>query len=178
VSDVGQRGEIYWSPRAQRFYETGRRGAVSREQAIPSLSYDQEINRFRDTRGRLVPDRVLGAVPVDVTRFTARDAQGRSFISTEFVDRVVSRENAVRRVLAGNEQVVIRTVVRTPDGKVFTTVVSSKLGRSVDMEYLEQQANKRASAEARNRGYDISTPEVSQSTVTRDVIVRKVNVFK
>lgn len=169
-------GEIYWSPRAKRFYQQGRRGAVSNEKGLPTLRYDSQRGQWRDQRGRFVPDTVLAPVVKRVHRFTARDEQNRPFISTEFHDRLTSRQQVTRQALKGNQQVVVRTVVKGPDGRLHITYTTSKLGERININALDDKANRHASANLRSKGMDISTPAVEGATVSRSYHKRTVNV--
>jgi hypothetical protein len=68
--------EIYYSPRAGRFYQEGHRGAVSRESAVASLLFDADAGRFRDMRGRLIDTEVLEPPGRRVQRIAGLDAEG------------------------------------------------------------------------------------------------------
>ena len=69
---------------------------------------------------------------------------------------------------------VVRTVVRTPDGQVHISYYSSKLGARVSREYYDDRANQRASGELRGKGYEIGTNQVGNATVTRSYEIRTV----
>jgi hypothetical protein len=46
----------------------------------------------------------------------------------------------------------------------------------VDLDFLRQNAAKKASADLRDEGYDIDTPTVGSATRGQSMVVRKVNV--
>lgn len=174
----GSEGQVYWSSRAGRFYQEGRRGAVSREQAARFLEYDAEVGRYRDARGRFVPIDQIGPPVSARHQFITRDAQGRPFIRAEFNDRLIDRDQAVQGRLASNQMVQIRVVVRTADNKVHVSYVTSKLGGRPNIQDLELAAARKARADLVNKGYQITTNDVSQRTVRSDYIRRTVEVRK
>jgi hypothetical protein len=172
----GSEGQVYWSSRAQRFYQEGRRGAVSREQAARFLEYDAEAGRYRDPRGRFVPADLLGPPVSARHQFVTRDDQGRPFIRAEFNDRLIDRTAAVQERLGSNQMVQVRIVVRTPDNKVHVSYVTSKLGGRPNIQDLELAATRKARADLVNKGYDLTTNDVNNSTVRTDYIRRNVEV--
>lgn len=169
-------GKVYWSSLANRFYQEGRRGAVSRENAVPTLRFNRETRIWHDQRDGAVPNKALGLPDRLVRRFLAHDKQGRPFVSTEFVDKITTRPSVEGTQQPGNQMVVIRTVVRTPDGKAHVSYTSSKLGARINMNNLEKLANKRAAGQLRGKGYDIATNEIENKTITREYITRTVKV--
>ena len=175
---MAEPGEVYWSTRANQYYQAGRRGAVSRAEGARFIEYNPRLNEYYDVRGNKVASAFLEAVDRKVRRFVAHDVQGRPFLSTEFVDRSVSRQTAVQATYEGNQMVVVRTVVVTPDGKVHISYVSSPTGRTPDMQDLELKANARMKAELQDKGYKFSTNEIPGMTVSRGYIRRTVNVVK
>lgn len=168
--------EIYYSPRADRFYQVGRSGAVSREAAIPTLRYDEDALRWRDQRGRLVPEDQLLPVERRVQRISGLDPEGRPFIKTVMADQVISEEAAVNQKLAANEQLVVRITVRTDDGVGHVFSVSSKLGGRQTPSDLVELAKRRARAELKNQNYDIDTPTVSGATINVSYLKREVAI--
>ncbi len=172
----GPEGEIYYSPRADRFYQAGRRGAVSRESALPSLRYDPDAGRFRDQRGRLIDDELLTPVDRRVQSIAGLDAEGRPFIKTVMVDDKLTQEAARNTKLAGNEQIVVRIVVKTEDGIAHSFSVSSQLGKTPDLDALEELATRRARAILKDQKYDIDTPTVSGATINVSYLRRRVAV--
>jgi len=173
-----QPGAVFWSPRAQRFYQEGRRGALSREKAVDFLEYNPDKVAFVDQRGRSVPDKVLGPVASKVTPFVARDNQGRPFLSAQFVDRLITRSEASQFSPESNQQVMVRIVVKTADNKAHVFSASSSIGRRPNMEDLTIRANSRAAGGLREKGYEIPTHKIGEMTVRRDYIVRTVRVLK
>ena len=169
----GDGGPIYWSPAASQFYQSGRRGAVSREQALPRLRQD-DAGRWRDELGRFVPNRAVTPPQLQVRRFIALDDQQRPYISAQFTDKLTSREAYENIRLDGNQMLVTRTVVRTPDGKGHVMYASTKLGARVDTTALNDVANRRASGDLRNKGYDLSTNQVGNLTTSREYLIRTV----
>jgi len=170
-------GRIYWSARARRFYQEGRAGAVSHFNAIPTLTLREGEATWRDQSGRFVERRaVLEAQPFTI-RFTGRDAQGRPFLATEFVDRPVGQSEIAGRQLASNQQVVVRTVIVTPDGVTHVSTTSSLKGTRVDLDFLNDQANKKAADELMTKGYPIRTNDVGTYTKARTYAVRDINIL-
>jgi hypothetical protein len=169
-------GEIYYSPRADRFYQEGRRGAVSREAATPSLRYDPDEGRFRDQRGRLIDNALLNPAERRVQRISGLDAQGRPFIRTVMTDERLAEAAARNLRLAGNEQVIVRVVARLPDGRAVVGEASSKLGRTPDLAALEEQAKRNARWNAGLAGAEIDTPTIAGGTVNVSYVKRKVAV--
>jgi hypothetical protein len=62
-------------------------------------------------------------------------------------------------------------VIRTPDGRLFIINSSTKLGQRVSVGALDERANRQASAQLRDAGYNISTGQVSAYTVRREYLV-------
>lgn len=173
----GIEGEVYWSPRAERFYQRGRRGALSNERALRYLDYDAELGRFRDQRGRLAPDTVFAPQEYRYQRFVGRDDEGRPFIKTVISDKLLTEQEARNTALAGNEQMVCRITVRLPNGQVRTYYTSSFLGGRVSLAQLEEQAKRNArGALEREEGLDLDTPTISGGTFRVDFIRRSVRV--
>jgi hypothetical protein len=169
-------GEVYYSPRAGQFYQEGRRGAVSREAAMPSLRYDPDASRFRDQRGRLIDNELLNPADKRVQRISGLDAEGRPFIKTVMTDTKIEEAAARNLKLAGNEQVIVRVVARLPDGTAVTGEASSKLGKSVSLDALEEQAKRNARWKAGAAGNDIDTPTIAGNTLNVSYIKRRVAV--
>lgn len=171
----GEPGRIYWSKGGQRFYQEGRRGAVGREQAIGHLSRDAR-GRLRDEKQQFVPDASIATPQSRVRRFVGHDAQGRPFITSEFRDRLTTREAYADSKLPANQMLVVRTVIHTPDGKVRVSYSSSAKGARINADRLDDLANKRTAGQLRGKGYEISTGDIGKYTLKRDYILRTVNV--
>jgi len=171
-------GAVFWSPLAQRFYQEGRRGALSGEKAIERLEFNPAKKAFVDERGRSVPDKVLQAVERRVTSFLARDAKGRPFMASQFVDKKITRSQASQLSPNSNQQVMVRVVVRTADGKAHVFYTSSSLGRRPNMEDLTLKANARAAGGLREKGYKIPTNKIGEMTLIREYIIRTVRVIR
>lgn len=170
-------GEVYWSPRAERFYQIGRRGALSNERGLRSLEYDPEAARFRDQRGRIVPDAVFGPLSVRYQRFVGRDEEGRPFIRTIISDKWISEAEARATDLARNEQLVCRITVRLPNGQVRTYYTSSYLGGRANLAQLEEQAKRNARGLLeREEDLEVDTPTIAGGTFRVDFIKRTVRV--
>ena len=105
-------GEVYWSPRAERFYQRGRRGALSNERALRYLEYDEEANGFRDQRGRLVPDSVFAPQEYRYQRFVGRDAEDRPFVKTVISDKLLTEAEARNTALARTVEPCLALVLR------------------------------------------------------------------
>lgn len=170
-------GEVYWSERAQRYYQTGRRGALSNERGLRTLLWDEEAARFRDRRGRLVPERALSVPLTRTQQFIGNDAEGRPFIKTVISDRTLSELDARTTQLAGNEQMLVRITVRLPNGTVRTFYTSSFLGGRVNLAQLEAQAKRNARGQLeREEGLDLDTPTIAGGTFKVDYVKRTVRV--
>jgi hypothetical protein len=169
-------GEIYWSARAQRFYQEGHRGAVSRETAIPSLRYDDDAGRFRDQKGRLIDNELLNPTDRHVQRITGLDAQGRPFIRTVLTDNKLEEAAARNETLAGNEQIIVRIVAKLPDGSAVIGEASSKLGKGFSLDHLVEQAKRNARGKAGDVGTGVDTPYIGANTLNVSYIKRRVAI--
>jgi len=173
-----QPGEVFYSERSGQFYQVGRRGALSRESASAFIEYSPRLDRYVDNRGRFVPNEKLLPPEAQVRRFIARDVQGRPFLSTEFRDRSITETQLTQAEYKGNQMAVVRTVVVTADGKVHVSYAATKLGRTPNVQALETQARKKAAAELRDQGYDVTTHQVGNLTAATTYIQRTVRVAK
>jgi hypothetical protein len=169
-------GEIYYSPRAARFYQVGRRGAVKNETAYGTLRYDEDAGRFRDQRGRLLDNELLAPRATVTQRWIGRDAEGNAMVRTTMRDVAVDETAARNAQLARNQQLVARVVVRTDDGRVHVYYASTKLGGRQSLDQLAEQAKRNARGDLKSRGYDIDTPTVSGNTMRVDYVKRTVSV--
>jgi len=170
--------EIYWSAKSRRFY-SGKSGQfVSREQAIKTLEYDAERNRFVDLRGRSVPVEALRMSARSLTRGLGRDRIGRPFLQTEFTDRRVTEQVAKQYRYKPDEQVNCRYVVKTDDGKVHSIPFSGKMGKQVNMEDFKRRARGHARKYLEDKGYKIDSPTLKRITVHLDFAIRRVKVVK
>jgi len=173
-----QPGEVFYSERSGQFYQGGRRGALSRESASAFIEYNPRLDRYVDNRGRFVPNEKLLPPETQVRRFVARDVQGRPFLSTEFRDKVITQEQMTQADYKGNQMAVVRTVVRTADGKVHISYAATKLGRTPNVQGLELQSRKKIAAELRDEGYDVSTHQIGNLTAAVTYVQRTVRVVK
>lgn len=176
------RGDIYYSPRAKRFYQEGRRGAVSRDFGVRSLRYDPESDIFVDSRGRTIDKSLLGTETRSTQRFTAQDESGRVFVSAETRSRAISEQQAKAIRLNSNQDITVRTVVTTPDGRTHVFTRSYGFGKNIDPAEAKELAAKQARAALLNtkgadgKNYQLSTPTVKNRTVRQDFYVRTVYV--
>lgn len=169
-------GRVTYSRRSGRFYQEGRRGALSREAATPFLEYDREADRWRDQRGGFVPEAQLGPPETKVQRFIRHDEEGRPFLQSSLTYRRIERSEAVQERLQGNQQITIRTVVTTEDGKTWVDEVSSKLGGRPDITDLEALASRKMRAKLVDEGYTVTTHDVDRLTKRRDYQRRTISV--
>lgn len=169
----GEPGRIYWSAAGQRFYQEGRRGAVARRDALGALRIDAQ-GRIRDQLGRFVPDAALAPPPRQIRRFINYDEQGRPFVTASIRETLTTREAYADSLLASNQQLTVRTVVRTPDGRAFVTYTSSRLGGRINMDRLDEQADRVAAGDLYGRGYSVATPSVGNITVRRDYLIQEI----
>lgn len=140
-------GRIFWSGRAQRFYQEGRRGAVSATEAADYLRYNPGASRFVDQRNQFVPNVSVAPRPVKVTQILGRDEAGQAFLRTEIQHQTIS-ENVARSVLNArqvqmNEQIVVRDVITDGKGNIFTVETSTVLGGRTTIDKLVEQADRR-----------------------------------
>jgi len=140
------------------------------------IEYNPREGVYLDNRGNIVPDRMLQAPEVRVRRFVGHDIQGRPFISTTFTDRRVSREVAVQHTYAGNQELVVRTVYRTPSGRVYTLYTSSALGRAPNVSDLENIAFRRATGATGYPGPGVEAASAENEILSHEYLIRSVNV--
>lgn len=171
-------GDVFWSARANRFYQEGRQGAVSNDTGIRNLIRDEGTSQYIDSRGRTVPDSVINRQSFRARDLIAYDGEGRPFVSATVRSRVISELEAKARPMGGNQDVMLRTVVTTPDGTTHVFYYPGKLGQNVDPEKLREQAAKEARArlmDGRNstgQKYSITTNEIRNKTTGSSFILR------
>lgn len=175
-------GDVFFSQKANRYYQEGRRGSVSNDQGVKSLLYDEGTGQFIDTRGRTVPLETITRQTFRSRDLVAYDTEGRPFISSTVRSKVISELEAAKGPLAGNQDVMIRTVVTTPDGATHVFYYPGKLGQNVDPDVIKEQAAKDARSkliDGRNstgRNYDISTNEIRNRTSSSQYIQRTTTI--
>jgi len=140
-------GRVYWSGKAQRFYQEGRRGSVSAKEAAGFLKYNEGAQRFIDQKNRFVPNSSVAEQPKTIRNYVGRDDQGRPFLSTTVTHETINQQTAETllnaRQIGANQQVIIRDVITDGKGNVFTVETSTVLGGRTSMERLLEQADKR-----------------------------------
>jgi hypothetical protein len=175
-------GDIFWSSRAGRFYQEGRRGAVSNDFGTRSLIHDGETGQYIDSRGRTVPNTIIDRQTFRSRDLTAYDPQGRPFISSTIKSRVISEAEAQRGTIGSNQDIMVRTVVTTPDGATHIFYYPGKVGQNVDPETIKSQAAKAARAAlidgktSNGRSYSISTNDIRNSTKSSQFIKRTTTI--
>lgn len=143
---------IIYSPKSGQFYQKGRRGAISYEEAVKSVRYSESAERYIDASGRFVPSRVMRAKTKGLTTHVARDDQGRPVLSTMTREEGTNR-NLVDSLLSSrqvqpNQQILITDTWTDGKGNVYTTYTSSVLGGRTDLESLERVATNRMKGQA------------------------------
>src|SRR5574342_223503 len=108
-------GDVFFSAKAGRFYQEGRRGAVSGDIGIRNLIHDAETGQFIDSRGRTIAPGVIERQTFRARDLIAYDAAGRPFVSSRIRSTVISELDAKLSPLQSNQSVMVRTVVTTPD---------------------------------------------------------------
>ena len=171
-------GAIYYSARTGQFSQVGKPGFVSRETGVKFIEYNPRLDRYVDQLGRFVPKELLTAPEEHLRRFVSHDIQGRPFLSAEFKDVSLTRAQLLQTEYTSDVLATIRTTTVTADGKVHVSEVSSKLGRTPDMQQLEVSAVKKARADLLDEGYEIDTDGVRRATVHTDYIRRTVRAVK
>lgn len=173
---MAEPGEVYWSNRAGQFYQHGHSGAVSYDTGIGFIEYNPREGRYLDVRGHVVPDRVLSHPAVRVRRFVAHDLEGRPFISTTFVDRRVSRAQAAQYDYAGNQQLVVRTVYRTPNGRVDSFYTTGEVGRTPNIGTMEETGVKQAHGELTCGGLVTEGFSPENEVISQEYLIRTIRV--
>ena len=175
-------GDIFWSSRAGRFYQEGRRGAVSNDIGTRSLNYASDTQKFIDSRGRTVSDTILDRQTFRNKDLIAYDTSGRPFISSTIKSRVISEMDAQTKPLGSNQDIMLRTVVTTPDGATHIFYYPGKLGKNVDPDILKEQAAKDArfrlvDGKTHNgKKYNLATNEITNSTKSSQYILRTTTI--
>jgi len=175
-----QPGDVYYSEASGRFYQYGRRGALSRDAAVRNLEYDAETKTFIDSRGRTITNDLLTASSRTAQRYTAQTAEGRIFISAEVKSVGITEAQAKVGQLNPNQDITVRTVVTTADGRTHVFYRSYGLGRNVDPEEAKQLAKSGATAalnktkDAAGNFYKVTTPTVNNRTVRQDFYRRTI----
>lgn len=175
-------GDVYYSVKAGQFYQEGRRGAVSRDTAVRNLNYDSELDVFIDSRGRTIERELLATQTRTAQRFTKVDLEQRRFISTETRSQIVQENQLKITQLKSNQDIVVRTVVTTPDGRTHVFYRSYGLGSNVDPGEAKSLASKSARAallkskDAKGNTYSLTTNDVRNATVRQDFYKRTIGV--
>lgn len=177
-------GDIWYSNRAGRFYQEGRRGAVSNDIGVRSLIRTADTEQFIDSRGRTIPETVINRQSFRQRDLIAYDAQGRPFVTSTIKSKVITEIEAAKSSMDANQSVMLRTVVTTPDGTTHIFYYPGKSGQNVDPEQLKAQAAKDARSKlidgktSNGKSYSISTNDIKNSTISSQFIKRTVNVRK
>lgn len=175
-------GEVYFSARANRFYQTGRQGAVARDSAIRTLTFDEERQMFRDQRGNLIREQFIAPADRTVHHILGMDEAGRPFVSTNQLLTTTTEANVANFRPASNQDVVYRVVVHTPDGKAHIFSISGGLGNKVDPAELAQKAVNVARGRLLDpkytdgNPYEISTGQIKGATVSGSYQIRTTGV--
>lgn len=175
-------GDIYYSAKANRFYQEGKRGALNRDYAVRSLRYDAKTSTFIDAKGRTISRDILAAASRSVNRFVGYDAEGRPFVTGEAASRQIEASQAATVKLASNQVLQVRTVVTTEDGRTHVTTRSMTTGTNVAEAEIKERGIKHTrsvllkSKDAGGNNYVISTPDLKKRTVRQDVYVTTVKV--
>ena len=140
---MAEPGKIFWSALAGRFYQEGRSGCVSREEALRVARYNAEAGRFIDQKGRFIPMAVAALPAVQERQLIAHDAENRPFLSTLIRTETVSDTAAGALRLAGNQEMLIRDIITLPDGKVITVYTSTTIGSRMSKKTLDEMADRR-----------------------------------
>lgn len=173
-----EEGEVYFSARANQFYQKGRRGAVSRERGIEFARYDRETGQTYDMRGNVIPESAQAGVLRQDRKFFGRGRYGESILTGEWLAVKVGQRDAETRRLGSNERIVIKTTIRTPDGKTHTETIATGKGENYDPEFHGPLADRKASANLRDLGYSINTNEVREATVRREYYKETLKSFR
>lgn len=175
-------GDIYYSFKSNRFYQEGRRGPVGRDVGVRSLNYDPESGSFMDSRGRTISREALATESRTAWRFTTTDLRGRVYITGEAKSQAIAESQVNNTRLEANQQITIRGVVTTADGRVHVFEQSSTLGQRANAENLKAALTRQARAALLNtqdrfgNNYSVDTPTVGNSTIRVDFYVRTIKV--
>jgi hypothetical protein len=140
---MAEPGKIFWSALSQRFYQEGRRGAVSREEALRAATWNEAAGRFTDQRKQFIPMAVAAPPAVQERQLIAHDAENRPFLSTLIRTETVSETAAGSLRLAGNQEMIVRDIVTLPDGTVITVYTSTTIGSKMSKKTLDEMADRR-----------------------------------
>lgn len=177
---MAEPGKIFWSALADRFYQEGRRGSVSREEALRVATWNKAAGRFLDQRNQFIPMAVAAPPAVQERQLIAHDAENRPFLSTLIRTETVSDTAAGSLRLAGNQELLVRDIVTLPDGTVITVYTSTTLGSKMSKKALDDMADNRVAGkiqqltergsgkfkkeEILNRSYQVVTIQKQVST--------------
>lgn len=167
-------GDIYYSPRANRFYQEGRRGAVGRDYAVRSLRYVERDDIFIDSRGRTITREILGTATRRVNRFVGMDLEGRPFITGKSTSVQIAPGQSATTQVNSDQVLQVRTVVTTPDGKTHVFIRSHEFGKNISEADFRQKGVNHArgillkSKDRAGNYYQIDTPSVKNRTVKQD----------
>lgn len=178
-------GDIWYSFKAGRFYQDGKSGYVGRDQAVRSLRYNIDAEgkgTFIDSRGHTIDRALLSTESRTAWRFTTTDLRGRVYLTGEARSREIAENQVNTTRLDANQQITIRGVVTTADGKTHIFEQSSALGQKANVEYLKAALTRQARAALLNtqdtmgNNYEIDTPTVGNSTIRVDFYVKTIKV--
>ena len=140
---MAEPGKIFWSASAQRFYQEGRRGSVSREEAFRAARYNEVSGRFIDQKGQFIPMAVAAPPVVQERQLIAHDAENRPFLSTIIRTETISEALAGTYKLSSTQEMIVRDIVTLPDGKVITVYTSTTIGSKMSKKTLDEMADRR-----------------------------------
>lgn len=173
-----EEGEVYYSERAGQFYQRGRRGAVSRERGLSFARYDPEGRQYLDQRGNVLPEGVFEPVIRQDRKFFATGRHGEAILTGEWTAVKVSREQAIGSRVAANESILIRTQVRTPDGRVHTLYTATAQGQQLEPDFHDDLAKRKARAELGDLGYELTSSQVGNATISTTYLKRTITSYR
>jgi hypothetical protein len=175
-------GDIYYSPRANRFYQEGRRGALNRDYAVRNLRYDEQTSTFIDDRGRTISREIMAKATRSVNRFVGHDAEGRAFVTGEASSRAIQPHETSTIPLKSNQVLQVRTVVTTGDGRTHVFYRSMNTGVNVSEAEMRNRGIKHARSvllktkDRAGHNYVISTPDLKKRSVRQDFYLTTVKI--
>jgi hypothetical protein len=175
-------GDVWYSYRAKRFYQSGRSGSLKTDYAVRSLRYDEQTNTFVDGRGQTISRDLLAIQARSVNRFVGHDAEGRPFIVGEASSRLIQPHQTSTIELKSNQVLQVRTVVTTPDGRTHVFERSMETGVNVSAAEMRERGIKHArgillkTKDRAGNNYTLSTPELATRTVRQDFYLTTVKM--
>jgi hypothetical protein len=177
-------GGIYYSPGSGRFHAGSSGQFVSNDQGVKSLIYDEEKQVYIDQRGRTVSSNIIERQSFRAVDRVGYDPEGRPFVTSTVRSRVISEQEAALGRIESNQQVVVRTVVTLPDGRVVVDYSPGVIGENIDPEIARTQAAGRvkaklqAEAEAEGKSFKFTTNDIRNRTASTQFIKQTATVAK